>query len=221
MAAYANGQGVIFQKITLEEATKQAQKEQKLIFMDVYTDWCGPCKWMDKEVFTNDTLAEFMNAHYINLKIDAEKEGVALSKRFEVVGFPTFIFLNDKGQLLQKEIGGRAAVDFLELAQQPLAPKKNLAYYQTLYEAGGRENQPPTPHPIQRPCTRTRSFYLGYQSTCSLPARTKRGGTSHSKRSCSTSQRAIPRNIRYLLGVYTRNRNFHVVAHTTYKQELA
>lgn len=77
-----------------ETAVDKATKEKKLIFMDVYTTWCRPCKSYDKDVFTDSSVANFFNAHFINLKCNAEKDwGIKIAKRYKAFIFPTFIFI--------------------------------------------------------------------------------------------------------------------------------
>ena len=69
---------------------EQAKKENKLIFMDCYTSWCGPCKMLAKEVFTDPDVAAFFNEKFVNAKVDMEKgEGPALKKQYGVNAFPT------------------------------------------------------------------------------------------------------------------------------------
>ena len=70
----ANAQWIIFSNASFEEALEKAQREDKGIFVDVYTSWCGPCKMMAKNVFTQEQVGRFYNEHFIILKYDAEKE---------------------------------------------------------------------------------------------------------------------------------------------------
>lgn len=70
----ATGQGINFFRGSFEEALKKAQQENKQIFVDVYTSWCGPCKMMAKEVFTRSDVGSFFNTHFVSLQLDAEKE---------------------------------------------------------------------------------------------------------------------------------------------------
>ncbi len=58
--------------VTLEEALELQKKEPKKIFMDVYTNWCGPCKMLDKNTFQNADVAAFVNEHYYAVKFNAE-----------------------------------------------------------------------------------------------------------------------------------------------------
>lgn len=82
-------QGVDFKSLTMKEAQAVAEKEKKMIFIDFYTTWCGPCKMMSSEVFTQDQVGEYFNRTFVNLKVDAEKgEGVELAKKYQVKAYP-------------------------------------------------------------------------------------------------------------------------------------
>ncbi|GAH00631.1 unnamed protein product, partial [marine sediment metagenome] len=67
------GQGINFNVHSFEEAIKTAKAENKLIFVDAYTTWCGPCKWMSKNVFTEGKVGDYFNESFVNVKIDMEK----------------------------------------------------------------------------------------------------------------------------------------------------
>ncbi len=58
--------------LSWEEATEANKTQPKKILVDVYTSWCGWCKVMDKQTFTNDTIADYLNKHYYCVKLDAE-----------------------------------------------------------------------------------------------------------------------------------------------------
>lgn len=82
----------------MKEAQAVAEKEKKMIFIDFYTTWCGPCKMMSSEVFTQDQVGEYFNRTFVNLKVDAEKgEGVELAKKYQVKAYPTFVVLRADG----------------------------------------------------------------------------------------------------------------------------
>ena len=88
-----------FRSISFDEALKVAAQENKLVFIDFYTDWCGPCKKMAREVFPQKMVGDFMNAKFVNLKLNAEKEGKELAARYKVNAYPTFIILDTKGEV--------------------------------------------------------------------------------------------------------------------------
>jgi thioredoxin-related protein len=77
---------IVFFEGTWQEVLQEAQKQKKGIFVDVYTTWCAPCKWLDKEVFSQASVGDFFKQHFISYKIDAEKgQGPALCKQWYVV----------------------------------------------------------------------------------------------------------------------------------------
>ncbi len=99
--------GIKFTKIPFEKAIKQAQSSGKLIFIDVHTSWCGPCKEMAKTTFQDSEVGREFNKRFINLKIDAEKDkdGPMISKAYTVTGYPTLLFINGEGKLVRKFVG--------------------------------------------------------------------------------------------------------------------
>jgi thioredoxin-related protein len=131
--------GIKFFKGTLKEAQKVAAAEHKLIFMDAYATWCGPCKRMAKDVFTDATVGTFFNKHFINLKIDMEKgEGPQLASKYRVRSYPTLIFMDDKGEVVHAAKGGRAIEQFIGLGKLALSKNDKSAEYTKLYEDGDR-----------------------------------------------------------------------------------
>lgn len=101
------GSGIKFSKMTLQKAIKQAQATGKLIFIDVHTSWCGPCKEMAKTTFTDSEVGNVFNQRFINLKIDAEQDedGPMVSKAYSVVAYPTLLFINGEGKMVKKLVG--------------------------------------------------------------------------------------------------------------------
>lgn len=83
-----------FRHITFDEALQAAKKEKKHVFIDFYTDWCGPCKRMSREVFPQKSVGDFMNARFVCLKLNAEKEGVELAKKYGVKAYPTYYVID-------------------------------------------------------------------------------------------------------------------------------
>ncbi len=103
---WANAQGVAFQYGNVEKAMKEAQRKDKMVFVDVYAVWCGPCKKAEKEVFMNDSLAAYFNEHFICVKIDAEtEEGKRFTEQYNAKSLPSFVYLRPNGDLVLKESG--------------------------------------------------------------------------------------------------------------------
>lgn len=84
-----------FRDITYKEALAAAKAEKKLVFIDFYTSWCGPCKMMMKNIFPLKEVGNYLNSKFVCIKIDAEKgEGPELAKRYQVKAYPTFVAIN-------------------------------------------------------------------------------------------------------------------------------
>ena len=70
--SFASAQGIKFVESSFKEALAQAKQENKLLFMDCYTSWCGPCRLLANRVFPNDSIGQFFNTHFVSLKMDME-----------------------------------------------------------------------------------------------------------------------------------------------------
>lgn len=127
VARAQQSEGIRFFEGTWEEALLQAKKEGKMIFMDCYADWCGPCANMVKTIFPLKEVGDFFNRHFINLKCNMEKgeEGKALQRRFDVVGYPTYLFVTDEGYAALKGAGYMKADAFIALAEKALTVGHN------------------------------------------------------------------------------------------------
>ena len=106
--------GITFSHIDFKAAKALAKKENKLIFIDAYTTWCGPCKLMSKTVFKEKAVGDYYNEHFVNLKVDMETaEGLFLGKRYNVTGYPTFLYLTPDGTLIKKSMGATKSPTFI------------------------------------------------------------------------------------------------------------
>jgi thioredoxin-related protein len=91
----------------------EAKKTNKKVFIDVYTDWCKWCKKLDAEVYSDQTVIDYINKHYVPVKMNGESNDSVhfkdqsftestLSQAFGVTGFPTLIFLASNGDPINK-----------------------------------------------------------------------------------------------------------------------
>lgn len=132
----AYSQGTLFEKLTLEEAVAKAADGDKMVFVDCFTEWCGPCKIMAADVFPTREVGEFMNARFVSVAINMEKgEGVELARRFRVRAFPTFLLLNGKGEEINRIVGSAAPDEFIAKLENAIKPENNAAAFKAAYEA--------------------------------------------------------------------------------------
>ncbi len=129
-----------FKSLEWKQLLRQAAEEDKLIFLDAYASWCGPCKMMDKKVFTDAKVAAFYNQNFVNAQIDMEKgEGPKLAEKYEVRAYPTLLFINSRGDVIHRSLGYHDPDAFLELGQQALDPQRSLAAMDARYQKGERD----------------------------------------------------------------------------------
>lgn len=131
----AQNRSIKFEQLTFAEAKAKAKKENKLIFVDAYTTWCGPCKWMAKNMFTKDPIADFYNANFINTKFDMEKgEGIDLAKLYDVRCYPNLLFIDGNGNLVHRSAGAAEQVeDYITLGETAKNPEKRFGKLQQDY----------------------------------------------------------------------------------------
>ncbi|MFN7118889.1 MAG: thioredoxin domain-containing protein [Saprospiraceae bacterium] len=139
--AWAQEGGIQFHKdAKWADLLAKAKTENKLIFLDAYATWCGPCKWMDSYVFKNEEVGNFYNANFINAKIDMEKgEGLELAKRYSVEAYPTILYVDGNGAVMHRVVGSKEAEAFLETGRTALDPNKRLASLEKRFDAGDRD----------------------------------------------------------------------------------
>ncbi|MET0463913.1 MAG: thioredoxin family protein [Chitinophagaceae bacterium] len=132
-----------FFKGTWKEVLQEAQKQNKPIFLDVYTSWCSPCKQMDKFVFTAKEVGDKYNPAFINYRIDAEKgEGIQLAGQFNVKAYPTYLFLDQKGYPLHRVEGYFDIEPFVAQADRAISlvnAENPISVYEKEFKEGNRE----------------------------------------------------------------------------------
>lgn len=115
-----NGQGIEFFKGSFEEAKLLASKENKPLFVDVYTSWCGPCKKLSKTVFTQKNVGDYFNEEFICFKLQADKKGSGnrkIANQYKVNSYPTLLWLNGDGEILHVSIGFKESESLIQEAK--------------------------------------------------------------------------------------------------------
>ncbi|MCF8246631.1 MAG: thioredoxin family protein [Saprospiraceae bacterium] len=139
MSLQLGAQGIDFFHGSFKEALEESQKSGKPIFMDAYAKWCGPCKRMAATTFKDESVGEYFNKNFINLKIDwEESEGVSLRSKYNVSAFPTLFFISSDGEVIQKVVGGQDVNGLLRQGEMALGKVDYSREYAALYEKGDR-----------------------------------------------------------------------------------
>jgi thiol-disulfide isomerase/thioredoxin len=135
-------QGIEFFHGTWAEALAKSKSEGKLIFVDAYAEWCGPCKRMAAQVFPDPKAGEYFNNNFVCLKIDMEKEENAeFASKFPVSAYPTLMFIDDKGALAAKQVGALDVTGLLDLGKKAVGKSDKSVEMQKKYEEGERDPQ--------------------------------------------------------------------------------
>jgi thioredoxin-related protein len=120
---------------TWEQVKSKARKENKYIFLDCFTTWCGPCKMMDEKVYINDTVGDYFNQQFIAVKVQMDKtkkdnafiqswykDAEEIGKQYRIEGYPSFIFLDPHGNIVLQRTGYQSVKFFMAMAQTAIRP---------------------------------------------------------------------------------------------------
>lgn len=120
-----NTRDIAFDNSNWKALLAKAKKENKLIFLDAYTEWCRPCILMAKNVFTLNKVADFYNKNFINVSMDMEKgEGPDINTKYKIGSYPAFLFIDGDGKLIHEDGGYQEADVFIKAGETALSKKK-------------------------------------------------------------------------------------------------
>lgn len=135
-----------------QQVLKKAKKENKFIFVDCFTTWCGPCKKMDKEVYENDSVGDLFNAKFISVKLqmDSTKADKDFTKNwyntakkigaaYRITEFPTLLFFSPDGEIVYKDLGYKLPNQFIQIAQDALNPSRQYYVLLRAYKKGKKD----------------------------------------------------------------------------------
>lgn len=142
--AVAQKKGTYFEHgLSWQQVKEKAKKENKYLFVDCFTTWCGPCKYMTNNIFPQEKVGDFFNKNFVNVKVQFDKtkndseevkqwyaDAEAIGKQFKVRAYPTFLIFSPKGELVHRIVAGGEADEFIAKAQKSLSPETQ--YYTLL-----------------------------------------------------------------------------------------
>ena len=151
--------------LTWEQVKQKAKSENKYIFLDCYTTWCGPCKMMDMQVYPNDSVGNYFNDRFISLKVQMDKTkkddeevqkwyatAEAMIADYKIEGYPSFVFLSPEGVLVHKDIGFKTSDSLVAIARIATIPGRvyddGYAEYDRLLEEYNKGNKNHNKYPF-------------------------------------------------------------------------
>ncbi len=133
-------EAIQFQELPFKDIIAKAKKEKKLVFIDAYASWCGPCKMMEKNVFTQKAVSDYYNTNFINARFDMEKgEGRDIASQFGVRSYPTYLFLNGEGELVSRNTGYMEESLFVAMAQDINSPGNKKGSLKDRFAGGEKD----------------------------------------------------------------------------------
>ena len=136
---FSQGINFVAEDMAWKDVLAKAKAENKIVFVDAYTTWCGPCKWMAKNIFPVKEVGDVFNASFINAKIDMEKgEGVDIAKKYVIRAYPTYIFVNGDGEMVHRSLGSKPADKFIDDAKAAIDPNKQFFTLKKRFDNGDK-----------------------------------------------------------------------------------
>ncbi|MBO0932032.1 thioredoxin family protein [Fibrella aquatilis] len=135
--------GIQFFKGSWPAVLAEAKKQNKPVFVDIFTTWCGPCKLMAKQAFPDQKVGEKFNANFISYQIDAEKgEGIDVAKKYAVTAYPTSLYVSGDGDLIYRVVGYSGIPGMMTEADKAIAAAKDpnpVSMMDKQFEGGKRD----------------------------------------------------------------------------------
>jgi thiol-disulfide isomerase/thioredoxin len=136
---YGHAQGIEFEHTSLHDAIEKAKLEKKMVFVDCYTQWCGPCKLMAKKVFVLENVGNYFNQHFVNLKVDMETaEGRKIAEKYKVQSYPTLLWIDKDERDVHRAVGAGDEKYLLAEAAKAVNPESRWGHMEKRFKDGER-----------------------------------------------------------------------------------
>ena len=133
-------EAIRFEELPFKELIAKAKKENKIVFMDAYASWCGPCKMMERNIFTQKSVGDYYNSNFVNARFDMEKgEGREIAAKYGVRSYPTYLFLNGDGELVSQNYGYMEESPFLTMAHEVNSPNNKKGSLKERFATGEKD----------------------------------------------------------------------------------
>jgi len=120
----------------MEGVWERAAKENLNVFVDVYASWCGPCKWMDSNVFATEEAGNYLNKGFISVKMDGESEfGSLFAQNNGLEAYPTLFVFSGEKKMMNMLVGAKEWVELEESLQNTTEFFPILELHQTKYDS--------------------------------------------------------------------------------------
>ncbi len=150
---FAQEKGIHFEhNTTWAKVKEKAKKENKFIFVDAFTTWCGPCKYMAENIFPQEKVGTFFNEKFVNLKIQMDEtpgdnedvkswrtEAKRFATDYSIAAYPTFLIFNPNGELVHRIVGGGEADQFIAMAKESFDPATQYETIVKKYKANPKD----------------------------------------------------------------------------------
>lgn len=124
-----------FEDLSYPAALKKAKESKKIVMIDFYTTWCGPCKMLDRITWADKDVQKWLGEHAVCMKVDAEASR-EFARRFKVRAYPTIVFIKADGKVLDTAVGFLQPKAFIEAAEGALSGKDALTRAREAFESG-------------------------------------------------------------------------------------
>ncbi|WP_295122886.1 thioredoxin fold domain-containing protein [uncultured Chitinophaga sp.] len=152
-ALFAQEKGMKFAHASgWEEIKAKAKAENKYIFLDAFTTWCGPCKMMSAEIFPLQAVGDFYNANYINVKVQMDEtkedneevkkwyeDAKMIAKDYGIQAYPTYLFFSPDGEIVHRAVGSSPEAEFIAKGKAALDPSEQYYTLKKKFQSGDRD----------------------------------------------------------------------------------
>jgi len=153
LLAFAQEKGIHFQHgLTWQQVKEKAKAENKYIFIDCFTTWCGPCRYMSANIFPLEEVGNVFNDKFISIKIQLDstandneevkswfKDAFAIAKEYNVRAYPTYLFFDPNANIVHRAVGSSDAKEFITKAENAMNPDKQYYALINQYKKGNKE----------------------------------------------------------------------------------